>query len=280
MSASHSWEDAVAWLITQPQYHELVVGSYFDPPLAEAAIRYWRSAEWSTVRQLAPSPPGDALDLGAGNGIATFALAKDGWRVTAIEPDPSETVGAGAVRKLMASAALPVTLLQEYGEALPIQSESMDFVLARQVMHHARDLRQLCRELARVLRPGGTLITLRDHTIFRDRDLKEFLARHPLHALYGGEAAYRVKIYREALENAGLTIRREIGPFDSVVNYAPYTRDDLRRLVATRGAPDLLAPLLHFALRNDAILNLVLAILSRFDRTPGRLYSFVCSKPA
>src|SRR5436190_23871854 len=93
MNASHSWEEAVAWLLTQPQHRDLAVGSYFDPPLSDAAVRYWRSPEWLALRDLSPKPPGDALDVGAGNGIATFALAKDGWRVTAIEPDPSESVG-------------------------------------------------------------------------------------------------------------------------------------------------------------------------------------------
>jgi len=225
-------------------------------------------------------PPGEALDVGAGNGIATFALARDGWRVTAVEPDSSNTVGAGAIKSLMGSVQLPVNLIREFGEAIPVDSGSMDLVIARQVLHHARDLSQLCRELVRVLKPGGTLITLRDHVISSREQLPQFLAAHPLHAIYGGECAYPLRTYREALKGAGLTITRVVRPFDSVVNYAPYTRNDLRRIISARSRPSFTACLWDVVLRSDRVLDIVLRALSRIDRKPGRLYSFVCHKSA
>ena len=278
MSGKVSWEAAVQWLVSQSDQQELVRGSYFDPPLAAAARRYWGSEEWRTIRGWLPSGKGAALDVGAGNGIATFALARDGWKVTALEPDNSEIVGAAAIEDLMATAGLPATVIREFGERIPVESETMDLVIARQVLHHARDLRQLCSEMHRVLKPGGMLITLRDHVIEKEGDLDRFLARHPLHALYGGEFAYTADAYRSALKAAGFEIRKTIRPFDSVVNYAPYSRDDLRRIISRRAKPAFTQGVWRRLLSNDGVLTFVLRVLSRVDRTPGRLYSFVCQK--
>jgi SAM-dependent methyltransferase len=274
-----SWERAVEWLVSNPEYRELVHAAYFDAPLEAAAMRYWRSDEWRLVRSWGPRPPGSALDVGAGNGIATFALAKDGWNVTALEPDLSQSVGAGAIASLMASNNLPVRLITEFAEDIPVLSESIDFIVARQVLHHARDLREFCSELSRVLKPGGTLIALRDHVIRNARDLPHFLSSHPLHALYGGEHAYRLEDYLNALTSSGLGIVRVLRPFESAVNYSPNTRDSLRRQVWCRVPTTFGKSLARGLLKSERVLDAVLWAVSRFDRTPGRLYSFVCQKP-
>lgn len=276
---SVSWEEAVAWLRAQPDRQDLVRASYFDLPLAGAAERYAAGEEWRAVRALLPRTPGRALDVGAGNGITSYALARDGWTVTALEPDPSATVGAGAIRSLAQRAGLPIDVVQEVGERVPCGDAAFDVVIARQVLHHARDLEQLCREVARVLKPGGTFLALRDHVISRPADLPRFLAAHPLHFLYGGERAYPRARYRAALEGAGLRIRQELRPFDSVINYAPRSRDELRAELMTRlrrlGPAGMVAPLLQ----RDTIYAAALRLLSAMDRRPGRLFSFVCERP-
>ena len=92
-----TWEQAVQWLRDQPDQRVLVKACYFDDPLVEAAERFWQSAEWKAIAALLPPPNGKALDLGAGRGISSYAMAQDGWQVTALEPDPSNLVGAGAI---------------------------------------------------------------------------------------------------------------------------------------------------------------------------------------
>lgn len=274
-----SWEGTVDWLVTQPDQQELVRACYYDRPIEKSAERFWRSEEWQAIRSYLPPSGGQALDIGAGAGIASYALAKDGWQVTALEPDNSESVGAGAIRRLSAISNLDIKVVQEFGESIAAADASFDLVHARQVLHHARDLPQFCRELSRVLKPGGVLITTRDHVISSPAQLPAFLDSHPLHRYYGGENAFRLSEYKAALRNAGLAIEEIIGPFDSVINYAPFTRSSLRDALIIRASRIPGGSVLAKVILADIWLDLVLKLLSRVDRRPGRPYSFLCRKP-
>ncbi|MBA5870404.1 MAG: methyltransferase domain-containing protein [Nitrospira sp. CR2.1] len=281
MSANQwqTWEEAVSWLVAQPDQQSLVKECYFDSPLEQAAERYWTSREWGAIRDLLPPHRGVAIDIGAGRGITSFALASDGWTVTALEPDPSSEVGAGAIRRLAASQCLPIAVIEDFGEHIPCPSESFDLVFARQALHHAKDLSAFCREAFRLLKPGGLFLTVRDHVISKQADLPLFLERHPLHRFYGGEHAYLLRDYVHALKSAGFTINRMLRPLESAINLAPLTEDSLQEALAARlaqypggaGAARMLfgTPILYAG---------ILKLLIAFDSRPGRLYSFVCTK--
>ena len=80
-------EQAVEWLRSQPDQREFVKSCYFDDPVEIAAARFAASSEWLATLKLLVSVPRRALDVGAGRGIASYALAKSGWDVVALEPD-------------------------------------------------------------------------------------------------------------------------------------------------------------------------------------------------
>lgn len=275
-----TWEQAVRSLLGDPAQRQVVVDCYYDRPARDAAVRYWESPEWRAVRELLPRPPRLALDVGAGHGISSVALALDGWNVTAVEPDPSELVGRGAIDALATELALPIRAVAGTAESIPGEDSSFDVVFARQVLHHARELTAACREIYRVLRPGGSFVAIRDHVVTRHRDRPAFFAAHPLHRLYGGENAYRVDEYLSALRGAGFEVQQVLRSFDSVINFAPHTRESLRREMLQRaGRVPLAAPLLGSAIRREATLDMVLRLMSRVDHRPGRLLSIVCCKP-
>ncbi len=282
--AQITWEEAVQWLREQPDQQALVAACYFDDPLIDAATRFWGSAEWKAIAALLSAPSGRALDLGAGRGISAYALARDGWEVTALEPDPSSLVGAGAIRDLSRASGLPIEVVTDYSENLPFADGSFDLVHCRQVLHHARDLPQSLREIFRVLKRGGTMISTRDHVISRREDLQSFLDSHPLHNLYGGENAFLLQEYRDAITGAGLMIEEEFGPFDSVINYFPLSETE-RFGYLTKPVARFIGKSVTAALFNQrhglgrALFKRLLAEYNARTKSPGRLYSFLARRP-
>jgi len=278
--APRTWEGAVAALLADDSAGALARDCYFDGTAAEAGQRYWQSEEWGAVRALLPPAGGEALDVGAGRGIASYALARDGWRVQAVEPDRSDLVGCGAIRSLATATGYAIGVCEAFAEQLPFADGRFELVLARQALHHARDLRALLRELYRVLRPGGRLVALRDHVISRASDLARFHAAHPLHRLYGGEFAYQLDEYTAAIGAAGFVLRRVIAPLESPINYAPLTRATLAEGIAAQlpalpGVRRVARRLLH----SPPLMRVALGVLGRIDSRPGRLYSFVAERP-
>jgi SAM-dependent methyltransferase len=264
-----TWEQAIRWLKGQSEHRELVKACFYDDPLADAAERYHLSTEWLAVQKLIGKPRGSALDLGAGRGISAYALAKDGWRTTALEPDPSEEVGATAIRNLARVSGLEIEVVETWGESLPFSDNVFDLVHCRQVLHHAHDLDRFCREAARVLKPGGCFIATREHVISRQEDLPAFLRVHPLHHLYGGENAFKLAEYKTALTAAGIRLSRVMNPLQTDINTFPKTRQMVKARIATKlKIPARMIP--------DFILSWWGSTIS----TPGRVYSFVGHKPA
>jgi SAM-dependent methyltransferase len=276
-----SWEQAVRWLRDQPDKHDLVLASYYDDPLLGAAMRYESSDEWLAIlAELMPNKGGKVLDVGAGRGIASYAFARAGYEVTALEPDDSDLVGSGAIRRLARDESLSVQVVQAASESIPIADNTFDVVFGRAVLHHARDLAAACREFYRVLKPGGRLVAVREHVISRPQDLPAFFDLHPLHNLYGGENALLLRQYEACLRTAGFVIRKVIGPLTSPINHAPHTRATLQAAAAARLFPKsrVAAATLAGLIRLPGIWPLAARVAQIFDARPGRLYSFVADR--
>jgi len=268
-----TWEKAVLWLKEQPECLELVRSCYYDDPLSESASRFYNSTEWSAVREeLSFKPKGTALDLGAGRGISSYALARDGWKVTALEPDTSEIVGTGAIRALCAQAGLKIEIVEAFAEKLPFADCAFDLVYVRQALHHAADLEKFCREVFRILKNDGIFIATREHVISCKKDLKAFLEGHPLHKYYGGENAYTLGEYKSAFSKSGLKVKKILNAYESDINLFPVEIKNLKNKIKTiiKNAVKISPP--------DFLVNFALYTMGRIDKRPGRLYTFILKK--
>jgi hypothetical protein len=117
--------------------------------------------------------------------------------------------------------------------------------------------------------------------ISREADLSRFLDRHPLHHLYGGEHAFLLDRYIDALKAAGFASLEVLPPLQSPINLFPYTIESLRDAIIEKVSQRIPAkPLLRLALCSDRVFQSLLSLAGHFDNRPGRLYSFVGRKAA
>jgi SAM-dependent methyltransferase len=276
-----SWEEAVLWLRDQPDQRQLVLDAYYDDPLLKAAERYRASEEWQHICSYLRGRSGSALDVGAGRGIASYALAREGFRVIALEPDPGSTVGAGAIRDLARESGANIEVVEEFSERLPFNDDAFDVVFARAVLHHTRNLQAACKEMHRVLKPGGILVAVREHVISRQADLDNFLKQHPLHRLYGGEHAFLLSDYVDALKGGGFACISILKPLQSPINLFPHSVDTIRDMIAVKLSGVLPIPSVwETILKSDRLFGMMLSVAEYVDHRPGRLYSFIAQKAA
>jgi SAM-dependent methyltransferase len=281
--AGHTYEQSVQWLRSRPEHAELVRLSYLDEDTLAAARRFTSSEEFAEVSRLLRlgSPPARrVLDVGCGNGIASFAFAALGYDVDAVDPDPSDDVGAGAARRLAAHAtagSLRVTIARV--EELPFADRTFDVAYTRQAVHHFDDLASGLRECARVLRPGGVLLATREHIVDDDAQLAAFLRDHPLHHLHGGENAYPLERYLAELDAAGFVSVRALGPYDTVINHFPESNADVRASLelSLRGKLGPLGFAGPWAARIGPVERRFRRSASALCAAPGRMYSFLAT---
>lgn len=291
MKDKMTWEETIQYIRTKPEFTDLVAKAYFEEDLSLNVERFRKSGEFiETIKLLQEFQPNAKiiLDIGSGNGISAIAFALEGYDVVTIEPDGSETIGAGAIRKLKEYYKLTnIDIYEAFAEELQLKDESFDIVYTRQCLHHAYDLDKFVGEASRVLKKGGLFISLRDHVIFDEQDKEWFLENHPLQKFYGGENAFTALQYRNAMEQSGLQVIKELKYFDSIVNYFPLSKLDIESSKAAE-KDSVIAHLnkrLGWLSRLSFVQNLYLKKIG-FDlkdcfnenKIPGRIYSYIAIK--
>jgi SAM-dependent methyltransferase len=130
--------------VTESQERSLSFGS------AAAAYERGRpSYPPEAIDWLLPPTARHVLDLGAGTGKLTVRLVERGLDVTAVDPIPE-------MLEVLSSSLPDTPALLGTAEEIPLPDDSVDAVLVAQAWHWF-DPDRAAAEIARVLRPGGTL---------------------------------------------------------------------------------------------------------------------------
>ncbi|MEA9983982.1 class I SAM-dependent methyltransferase [Subtercola sp. RTI3] len=132
------------------------------------------AVDWMLAQSSPNEPPSAAdlviVDVGAGTGKFTASFAERGLNVTAVEPD-------SAMRARFSARFPHVEALEGTGESLPLPDTSVDLVTFAQAWHWV-DVEAASAEIARVLKPGGTLgliWNIRDDSVEWVRQLGEIM---------------------------------------------------------------------------------------------------------
>jgi len=141
-----------------------------DPSMIEARRASFGAAattydrvrpEWpaDTLRWLIGEPVGEreVLDLGCGTGKGARALVEQGHRLTGVDTSLGMLEVLRSWRDQLPQERAEQLIIRQGGaESLPVADDSVDAVVCLQAWHWF-DSPQAAAEVARVLRPGGTL---------------------------------------------------------------------------------------------------------------------------
>jgi SAM-dependent methyltransferase len=187
---------------------------------------WYRERRHLLRRAIAGLTPGDALDIGAAGGGNTRVLRDAGWTVAALEYG-AEGAEVAAERGL--------AVMRADATALPVTDDSLDLVVAFDVLEHIPDHDRAVAEVRRVLRADGRFLVAvpADPRLWSEHDVAVDHVRR-----------YMRVTLRGVLERGGFTI-------DSMDSWNVLLRPvvALRRRSATGSDLDTVHPLVNAGLR-------------------------------
>jgi ubiquinone/menaquinone biosynthesis C-methylase UbiE len=105
-------------------------------------------------RRVCADLKGDVVEIGFGTGHNLPFLPDTVTRLWAVEPSATSVRLA---QQRIADARVPVEIVGLDGQRLPLEDDSADAILSTWTMCTIPDVSVALKEMARVLRPGGTL---------------------------------------------------------------------------------------------------------------------------
>jgi SAM-dependent methyltransferase len=145
-----------------PRFPEASIG-------AVTRARYDGLSEWyestllgdplvpDTACRLLGAGPGRLLDVGCGTGFHTERFVETGWSVVGVDPSGDQ---------LRLARARGLEVVHGHGEELPFTDGEFDAAVSLWTHTDVEDFAAVCRETARVLKPGAPFVYLGAHPCF------------------------------------------------------------------------------------------------------------------
>jgi 2-polyprenyl-6-hydroxyphenyl methylase/3-demethylubiquinone-9 3-methyltransferase len=139
--------------------HDSFYRYYAEQSASEKSRQRFRSVRDAILRVLGSrrhlDGPLEVADIGCGAGAQSAVWAESGHVVHALDVnEPLLELG----RQRAAEAGYNIDFRLGSATALPWSDESMDIVVALELLEHVTDWRSCLREFTRIVRPGGALL--------------------------------------------------------------------------------------------------------------------------
>jgi SAM-dependent methyltransferase len=135
-------------------------GEGWDERYAAVGRRFSIHPDTAMVELVTPLPPGQALDLGAGEGRNSLWLARHGWTVTAVD---GSSVALDRMRAAADAEGLSVSPVQaDIGDFLR-RGDTFDLVVIANIHPSPEERVVLLRAAVGAVRPGGHLFLVGHH---------------------------------------------------------------------------------------------------------------------
>lgn len=175
-----------------------IAGEYVSSPTHRTGGDLLRLVELASC-----GPTDMALDVATGGGHTALALAAHVGQVVASDLTPKMLDAAREFIEQQGATNVSFELAD--AEQLPFLEQSFDIVSCRIAPHHFGDVQLFCKEVARVLKPGGRFV-LMDSVSPDDDNLDAFINELEWRRDTTHVRSYSLGEWHTFIEHAGLTV--------------------------------------------------------------------------
>lgn len=197
---------------------------------------------------LEPNDGAKVLDIGCNTGGEAIYLVNKGYDVVA--GDPNDVALELARQRCSKFDWRPPEFVCFDAHRLPFASESFDFVVCWEVLHHLADLPVALREIQRVLRPGGRGIAYEPYALNPYRRFSELRHWYTTRGK-GIERSFTESQLERSLTQAGLQVSKISHVSIGLSSWKARKHSSLKRMLArfyydnlVQRFPRFLAPML------------------------------------
>jgi len=238
-----------------------------------ALFEYYRSAKvFKFLEQAGVKVGGSILDAGCGGGGMPLSFAEEARQVVGIDLAPRFT---DAGHRIAAERGLGnLSFARADGQALPFPDAAFDMVLSHAVIEHVADAALYLRELARVLKPGGTMyLSTAPYLSFAGAHLPRLAVPVPLHLLLGRRASFAIFVWLARHAPWALQEPEHENSFIKLAREGRPKHDDLLEKVRIPRLRE------HIRQARLSIVNEALQVTGTFRRAPAPVVRWLREAP-
>lgn len=206
----YDWRDSIPQKEFSREFYEEVDRRFFSNV---AEFMPWHRTPFDELVDFDALASKDVLEIGVGNGSHAALLAKHAKSFTGID---LTDYAVRSTSKRFECFELDGTIKQMDAEEMDFPDESFDFIWSWGVIHHSSNTSRILEQMKRVLKPGGTSVTM----VYQRGVWNYYIVGGLLHGLVRGDLLRTRSLHK--------TVQRITD--GAIARY--YTLDEWRRFVS------------------------------------------------